>query len=243
MNKFSTLATAAVAAGILVGLSALPIAPSLTLTKAFAQETTKKKRHPGKRLYMRSTCMACHGKGGIRSIQDYPNVAAQPEKYIYKQIKDILSGKRVGGIDSTGAMRTQPMVGALVTAEGEVRVTDEQIAQIANWLSLQPPAPPAVPDEDAEPVAPLSEAQLKEVKKLYKKNCRACHGKNALKPLKGYPIIAGQKKAYIIAQVNDVKNKIRTNGKIKSMYSKVKKLSDEQIDLLASYLSAIDRTK
>ncbi len=56
-------------------------------------------------------------------------------------------------------------------------------------------------------------------------------------------MIAGQKKAYIIAQINDVKNKIRTNGKIKSMYPKVKKLSDKQIDLLASWLSAIDRTK
>ena len=49
--------------------------------------------------------------------------------------------------------------------------------------------------------------------------------------------------AYIIAQMNDVKNKIRKNSKIRIMYAAVKKLNDDQIELLASYLSQIDRTK
>ena len=95
----------------------LPNNPVSFTSSAEAAEKKKKKRHPGKRFYMRKTCMACHGKGGIRSIQDYPNIAGQPKKYLAKQIKDILSGKRLGGIDKTGAMRTQPMVGALVTAD------------------------------------------------------------------------------------------------------------------------------
>ncbi len=207
------------------------------VSKVEAAEKKKKKRHPGKRLYLRKTCLACHGKGGIRSIQDYPNIAGQPKKYLAKQVKDILSGKRVGGIDATGAMRTQPMIGALVTAEGKNRITDDEIKDISDWLSGQPPAKPAALE------TPLSDAQVKDAKKLYKKKCRACHGKGALKPLKGYPVIAGQKKAYIIAQVNDVKNKIRKNGKIKTMFPQVKKLTDEQIDLLASYLSQIDRSK
>lgn len=210
---------------------------SFTSSAEAAEKKKKKKRDPGKRLYMRKTCMACHGKGGVRSIQDYPNIAGQPKKYLAKQIKDILSGKRVGGTDKTGAMRTQPMVGALVTADGTVRISNDEIKKISAWLSKQPPAKPA------ETETPLSDKQTKAAKKLYKKKCKSCHGKNALKPLKGYPVIAGQKKAYIIAQVNDVKNKIRKNGKIKSMYPQVKKLTDEQIDLLASYLSQIERKK
>ncbi len=237
MNKLTSIISTAILATAFVTVSNLPIDPVSMSSKASAEAVKKKKRHPGKRLYLRKTCLACHGKGGARSIQNYPNVSGQPEKYIAQQIKDILSGKRVGSNDENGAMRTAPMTGALITPEGKVRINDEEIKQIANYLSLQPPA-------KVKPLeTPLSEDQIKAAQKLYKKKCRSCHGKGALKPLKNYPIIAGQNKAYIIAQVNDVKNKIRRNGKIKTMYGMVKKLTDEQIDLLASYLSQIDRSK
>jgi len=63
-----------------------------------------------------------------------------------------------------------------------------------------------------------------------------------LKPLKGYPIIAGQKRNYIITQINDIKAKARKNGKSKLMIAAVKKLSDDDIGALADYLSQIDRT-
>jgi len=237
MNKFISIIFTGVLAAVFTTVVNLPIDPISMGTKAQAEATKKKKRHPGKRLYLRKTCLACHGKGGARSIQNYPNVAGQPAKYLAQQVKDILSGKRVGSKDENGAMRTSPMTGALITPEGEVRISDEDIAKIASWLSEQPPA-------KVKPLeTPLSADQVKAAKKLYKKKCRACHGKGALKPLKNYPIIAGQNKAYIIAQVNDVKNKIRRNGKIKAMYGMVKKLNDEEIDLLASYLSQIDRSK
>jgi cytochrome c553 len=235
MNRITALISTAVLTAMFATVAGLPVGPSYLSSKAQAAE--KKKRHPGKRLYLRRTCLACHGKGGVRSIQEYPNIAGQPEKYLIKQIKDILSGKRVGSKDATGALRTAPMTGALITAEGKMRITDEEIKQVANWLSEQPIAKPA------ETETPLDAKMAKKAKKLYKKKCRACHGKNAMKPLKNYPIIAGQKKAYIIAQVNDVKNKVRKNSKIKTMYPMVKKLSDEQIDLLASYISQIDPSK
>ena len=212
--------------------------PAATETKVAAVAAPKKKkRHPGKRLYLRKSCMACHGKGGARPIQEYPALAGQSEKYLIGQVNDILSGKRVGSNDQTGAMRTSPMTGALITPEGEVRIKADEIAKIANWLSMQKPAKPKALDP-----APTEEV-LAAGQKLYKKKCRSCHGKGALKPLKGYPILAGMRKTYIIAQVNDVKNKIRKNGKIKVMVGVVKKLTDEQIDAVATYLSQIDRSK
>ena len=232
----SIISTVVIATGFVV-VSDFSIGPVSISNQAFADTTKKKKRHPGKRLYMRKTCMACHGKGGSRPIQNYPAIAGQPEKYIVNQIKDILSGKRVGSNDENGNMRTAPMTGSLITPEGKVRISDDEIKKIANWLSMQPPA-------KVKPLeTPLTEDQVNAAKKLYKKKCRICHGKGALKPLKNYPILAGQNKAYIIAQVTDVKNKVRKNGKIKTMYPMVKKLTAEQIDLLASYLSQIDRTK
>ncbi len=237
MKKLTFMISTAVLASAFVAAPGLPINPVTMVSSAHAEEPKKKKRHPGKRLYLRKSCLACHGKGGARAIQNYPNVSGQPEKYIAQQIKDILSGKRVGSHDENGAMRTAPMTGALITPEGKVRVSDDDIKKIANYLSLQPPG-------KVRPLeTPLTDVQIKAAKKLYKKKCRACHGKGALKPLKNYPIIAGQNKAYLIAQINDVKNKIRKNGKIKSMYPMVRKLTDEQIDLLGSYLSQIDRSK
>ena len=236
MNKPVSTVIAAVVAAVFMAGAGVPFGTVAGSSKAFA-ETAKKKRHPGKRLYMRKTCMACHGKGGARPIQNYPAISAQPEKYLARQIRDILSGKRVGSKDENGAMRTAPMTGSLITPEGKVRISDEEIGKIANWLSQQPPA-------KVKPLkTPLSDEQVAAAKKLYKKKCRTCHGKGALKPLKGYPVLAGQNRAYIAAQVKDVRDKIRKNGKIKIMYPMVKKLTDDQIDLLASYLSQIDRSK
>ncbi|MDM8564694.1 c-type cytochrome [Candidatus Halobeggiatoa sp. HSG11] len=50
--------------------------------------------------------------------------------------------------------------------------------------------------------------------KLYvDKGCVACHGKNGNVPTQlQYPKLAGQNKEYIIAQIDDIKNGLRTNG-------------------------------
>ncbi|MBF0250048.1 MAG: c-type cytochrome [Alphaproteobacteria bacterium] len=224
----STLTAAVLVTAPVVVLDASPAAA--------AEE--KAKKHPGKTVYARNTCMACHGKDGKKSIQDYPNLAGQDKKYMISQIEDILSGKRTAGNDATGHPRTEGMRGALVTPEGTVRINAEQIEQVSDWLASMDPADPT-PLE-----TPLTDEQAKEGEKLYKKaKCQTCHGADGTKPLKGYPYIAGQKKAYIINQMNDVKNKIRDNGKIKTMYAFVKKMTDEEIDLLAAYLSQIDRNK
>ena len=215
---------------VTAGCLAAPLATSSVVMAAG-------KKDPGEKLYLRRTCMACHGKGGVKAIQDYPNIAGQDKKYMLDQIGDILAGKRTGSPDFTGHPRAEGMRGALVTADGKIRVTDDEIKQIVNWLADQPPAPPA------PLVSPLTETQMKAGADAYKKGkCQTCHGKDGTKPLKGYPYIAGQKQAYIIAQVKDIRDKLRTNGKTKVMLPFVRKLSDEQITVIATYLSQIDRT-
>ncbi|MBT6094018.1 MAG: c-type cytochrome [Rhodospirillaceae bacterium] len=200
-------------------------------------EAAKKKRDPGKRAYMRNTCIACHGRNGRGAMLDYPNLAGQDAKYMRAQIKDIMAGKRTGSPDPTGNPRSAGMRGALVTPEGEPRITPEQIKTIVAWLAKQTPAAPTPPEK------PIAAERISAGEKLYKKKCRSCHGKKAMKPLKGYPVIAGQKHAYLVTQIKDIKAKARTNGKSKLMLATVKKLSDDQIGMLADYLSQIDRTK
>ncbi len=198
----------------------------------------KKKRHPGRKVYLRKgACAACHGRKGQRAISYYPSIAGQDKKYMIQQIRDIMSGKRVGGTDeATGHPRTQAMHGALVAADGSLRITKEDIVQMADWLTNLPPAKPKAPE------TPIPAENIATGKKLFKK-CISCHGKEGKKPLKGYPYVAGQKREYLLMQLMDIRDRVRTNGKTKVMLPFVKKLSNEQMAMIADYLSQIDRSK
>ena len=236
-RKFETFGRPGLALGVGIALLAAGsvIAPPLNMT-ALAKTAEVKKKHPGKRLYMRRTCVACHGRNGARAIQDYPNLAGQEKSYLVRQTWDIITGKRKASKDKQGKPRTEAMTGALISPQGDIRVTKEEVEKIANWLSQLPPAKPN-PPEDLKP------EDIAAGEKLYKKKrCLTCHGKRGDKPLKGYPYIAGQKYAYIVNQLKDIRDKVRTNGKVKVMYNFVRKLKDEEIAQIAAWLSTIDRT-
>jgi len=201
---------------------------------AFAAE--KKKRDPGKKLYMTKTCMACHGKNGAKAMLEYPNLAGQDEKYMINQINYILSGKRLGSHDATGNPRSQGMQGALISAKDNTpRISKDEIKQIAKWLAKQKPA------DLKPPKTPLDPASVAAGEKLFKSKCKACHGKEGKKPLKGNPYVAGQKRAYLFTQMQDIKSKARKSPKSVAMYGIVKKMTDEQFGNLADYLSQVDR--
>ncbi|MDV7341060.1 c-type cytochrome [Terasakiella sp. A23] len=232
--------SALIALGVISAIGIAPVqAASVKPFEVAVAEKTKKKKHPGRKVYRRKTCMACHGKGGVKAILDYPNIAGQNKKYLIKQIEDILSGKRVGSPDGSGKPRTEGMRGALVTAEGEMRISKQEIEDVADYLAGLAPAQPKAPKD------PISVEDLEKGKKLYKKKkCQSCHGKDGKKPAnKAYPYVAGQKSAYIVAQMTDIKEKIRKNGKSKTMVPFVKKLSMEEMKLIADYLSQVDRSK
>ena len=195
----------------------------------------KPKRDPAKKLYMKKTCMACHGKNGRKAMLEYPNIAGQDEKYLVTQMEDIIAGKRTGSPDATGNPRSQGMRGALVTAKGERRITKAEVKQLAKWLAKQKPA------DLKAPKTPLDPASVEAGQKLYKKKCKACHGKAGKKPLKGNPFVAGQKRAYLYAQMVDIRDKARTSKKLAGMFNVVKKMSDEDLGNLSDYLSQVDR--
>jgi len=41
-----------------------------------------------------AACIACHGKWGISSTPDYPNIAGQTELYLVKSLREFRSGQR-----------------------------------------------------------------------------------------------------------------------------------------------------
>lgn len=77
----------------------------------------------GKQLYMTKTCVACHGKDGVKPVlKSYPAIGGQDKQYLLTQMNDIKKSVRTNG--NTKAM--QPVMHL---------VSDAEIVGIAEFLS------------------------------------------------------------------------------------------------------------
>lgn len=182
----------------------------------------------GKKLFMRKSCLACHGKDGSKAIQAYPNLAGLDKVYLANQMQDIASGKRDASPDATGHPRTKGMKDVMHL------VNAEQMKKMADFLSSLPGAGPLPPKE------PLDPAKVAKGDELYKKlNCKNCHGAEGKKPLPAHPSLAGQKRDYLALQMKDLRDGVRKNGKSNTMTAFIKKATDDDIERLADYLSQV----
>ncbi|NFV78604.1 c-type cytochrome [Magnetospirillum aberrantis] len=170
----------------------------------------------GKQLYEEKGCSACHGEDAATPLQEgYPRLAGQNPDYLFNQLKDIKSGARANG-QTTDTMK--PMVEEM--EEGDMRA-------LADFLATLPRPKTADAGHPA--------------KKLYTtKTCIACHGKDGAKPiLKTYPALAGQDKAYLIAQAKDIQSSTRTNGGSNAMQPVMHLVSDEDLAAIADFLANV----
>ncbi len=78
----------------------------------------------GRKLYTTKFCITCHGQKGVAVAPNYPNLAGQSEKYIFNQVKDILSEERKSKL--TILMTENPVV---------KKMTDEELAAIASFMT------------------------------------------------------------------------------------------------------------
>jgi cytochrome c len=77
----------------------------------------------GPTLFVKKTCIACHGKDAKTPILPiYPKLAGQSADYAFNQMKDIASGARNNG-------QTAAMKGIMHL------VSEEEMRTIANWLA------------------------------------------------------------------------------------------------------------
>jgi cytochrome c len=72
------------------------------------------------------------------------------------------------------------------------------------------------------------------------KTCWSCHGKDGKTTiLPDYPKIAGQNAKYIEKQMHDIKTGIRTNGNSAAMSGIMVLVSEDEIKVLADYVSKL----
>ena len=160
------------------------------------------------------TCAACHGPNGNSVIPLNPNLAGQTWRYIYLQLKDFKEGRR-----------SDPQM----TPMAKDLSRDDMIA-LGNWFAAQKPAINQFKADSAKVAAgsKVSDAVL----------CPMCHlggfsGQNEI------PRVAGQKYEYVVKQLQDFKNRRRTND-AGNMTSVAGTLSDQDIENLAQYITTLN---
>ena len=171
-----------------------------------------------------AACTACHGPGGNSANPQWPKLAGQSARFIDEQLHLFKAGKRQNPL-------MQPQAAAL---------SEEDMKDLAAYFAAQPAAP-GVGSADAIPVA----------QKIFRAGdaarglpaCAACHGPTGagVSPA-AYPRIGGQHSVYVSARLKqyreDAKGQL-PEGNHKIMATVAAKLSDAEIEALASYVNGL----
>ncbi len=171
-----------------------------------------------------AVCGACHGPDGNSPAPNFPKLAGQGERYLAKQMHEIKDGKRV----------VLEMTGLLANS------SDQDIADIAAYFASQKGSVGA-----ADPKLVARGEKLFRGGDLDKglPACTGCHSPNgAGNAAAGFPHLSGQHAAYIAKQLTDFRKEDagRANdGDAMTMRTIARKLSDEDIAAISSYIQGL----
>ncbi len=170
-----------------------------------------------------SVCAVCHGEKGVSTNPIWPNLAGQHQTYLMKQLHDFKKDK----------LRHSPVMVPFVAA-----LTEEDIEAIAYFYSKQ------------ERSALKMQRKNELGDRLYRSGdaikhitaCIACHGPDALgNPLAGFPVLAGQKEAYAVLQLQAFKNKTRQNDLNDIMQMIAARMNEAEMRAVSAYLATPER--
>lgn len=167
-----------------------------------------------------AACSACHTYDGSRGQPTFPILQGQHKEYIYKQLSEYKSGKRVNAI----------MAGMAATL-----VTDEDMKNVAAFYE----------SKKTPPGAAKSPETLKLAERLYKGGdqereipaCAGCHSSNGAGIPIQNPRIGAQHAEYIETQLGYFRDGTRANNAAMSWIAG--RLTDKEIKALADYISVL----
>ncbi len=170
-----------------------------------------------------ATCAGCHGAEGISPSPQWPNLAGQVPGYIASQLAAFKSGER-----------NNPTMAGFSAG-----LTPEDMANLDAYYSSLTAAQGAISEDQAELAA--------EGEKIFKggfaerqiASCMSCHGASGKGVPKHFPSVAGQKQAYLEAQLLSFKKGER-KGYNEMMYTIAFALSEQQIKALSVYMSGLN---
>jgi cytochrome c553 len=180
------------------------------------------------------TCAACHGADGNSADAQYPKLAGQHERVIWKQLKLFKSGER-----------ENPIMGPMAAA-----LSEQDMRDLGAYFATQKPTA-GVADESpiAEGKPHAGEKYWQVGERLWRAGnakagipaCLACHGPVGRgNPGPAYPSIGGQHAGYTTARLNYFRaGSDKAKASSPAMVDIAKRLSDEEIQALATYAEGL----
>ncbi|MCO7628355.1 cytochrome c4 [Pseudomonas fluorescens] len=171
-----------------------------------------------------AVCGACHGPDGNSMAPNFPKLAGQGERYLTKQLHDIKSGKRTV-LEMTGLL---------------TNLSDQDLADMAAYFASQKGSVGA-----ADPKLVARGEALFRGGNLTKglPACTGCHSPNGTgNAAAGFPHLGGQHAQYIAKQLTDFRKEEggrKNDGDTMTMQTIAKRLSDEDIAAVSSYIQGL----
>lgn len=171
-----------------------------------------------------ATCSACHGADGNSTVSQWPKLAGQKQSYIVQQLMDYKAG------DTSG--RQNPVMAGIVAG-----LSTQDMQDLAAYFNGQ-----------AGTVGAASPELVEKGQQLYRGGdmdhhitaCSACHGPQGQGiETAVFPKLSGQHAEYIVQQLQAFKSGQRANDLNGMMRDIAAKLSDEDMQAVASYISGL----
>lgn len=166
-------------------------------------------------------CASCHGPNGNSEIPENPKLAGQNAAYLIKQLNDYKSGARQN-------LTMSAMVAGL---------SEQDILDIAAYYAAQQSTVQGANPESIAVAETLYRAGNQEIAVAA---CSACHsptGKGNAPA--GFPALSGQHPQYTLTQLKAFRAGERDNDNEGMMRSVVERLTDRELEALASYVSGL----
>ncbi|MEX0732515.1 MAG: cytochrome c4 [Aquisalimonadaceae bacterium] len=169
------------------------------------------------------TCAACHGADGNSTNSEWPKLAGQGERYLLEQLKAYKSGDRNDPI----------MMGQVAD------LSEQDMKDLAAYFSDQQMEVGGANPDLAEQGESIYRGGLPDKGVAA---CIACHGPaGGGMAAAGFPRIGGQHATYTAQQLQQYRSGDRSTDGNRMMRAIAEKLSDEEIEAVASYISGLHR--
>jgi cytochrome c553 len=209
-------------------VASLVAAVLLSATAAYASDTPeaiKLRIGPGDPVSGKAKaqlCQGCHGVTGFGVDDLIPNLAGQYAAYMEKQIQNFRVLERKHQIMNAMAMTMTEAevfdITAYFASQKQMKGDGKGESQVAKNLFLK--------GDSARNIMP----------------CVACHGENGkgqAPNVATFPVIGGQHKSYLRAQLKNWRSGERANSQDNVMNKITKSLTDAEIEALSGYISGL----
>ena len=213
----------AVAFALMCSVSALAIAQEPAAQAAPAPAATETP------ATVKNVCAACHGADGNSTIPANPSLAGQHAAYLAKQLNNFKASP-----DGKPALRQNAVMNGMAAS-----LSEDDIKTITQYFSKQTLKPDVAKDDKL----------VTEGRKLWRGGdmkkgipaCAGCHGVAGAGLPAQYPSLAGQHPDYVVAQLQQFRDGVRTNDAEGVMRTIAGKMTDKQMSAVADYAAGLRR--